>query len=73
MSDLVKEFKEISRRDDCFKHMVPSDVRMMLAEIERLRESIRKRDDYIARHLGKEHVMSIRLHDAAKEVLDGQA
>ncbi len=36
MNDLVKKWQEISRRDDCFNHMVPSDVRQLLAEIEHL-------------------------------------
>ena len=35
--DIVDEFTEISRQDDCFRHMVPSDVRRLLGEIERLR------------------------------------
>ncbi len=40
MTDIVEHFREISRRDDCFIHMVPSDVRMMLSEIERLRAGL---------------------------------
>ena len=35
--DLVAEFQEISRRDDCFDIMVPSDVRMLIGEIVSLR------------------------------------
>ena len=35
--DIVDEFTEISRQDDCFRHMIPSDVRRLLGEIERLR------------------------------------
>ncbi len=37
MVDLIAKWREISRQDDCFDHMVPSDVREMLGEIERLR------------------------------------
>jgi len=40
MADLVERFTEISRRDDCFDHMVPSDVREMLGEITLLRASL---------------------------------
>ena len=38
MVDLVKQWKEAARRDDLFDHMVPSDVRLLVQEIERLRE-----------------------------------
>lgn len=44
MSDIVERFTEISRRDDCFDHMVPSDVRQMLGDITRLRAQIPDRD-----------------------------
>ncbi len=40
MTDIVERFHEISRRDDCFDHMVPSDVRELLGEIERLRAGL---------------------------------
>lgn len=52
MSDIVEEFQEISRRDDCFKHMVPSDVRRMLGEIARLREE----RDVLANHVRRAYV-----------------
>lgn len=38
--DLVEKFTEISRQDDCFNHMVPSDVRELLSEIRRLRDAL---------------------------------
>lgn len=38
--DLVKRWKEAARRDDLFDHMVPSDVRLLLKEIEALRERV---------------------------------
>ncbi len=44
MVDLVKKWKEVARRDDLFDNMVPSDVRMLVKEIERL-QKIEK--DYI--------------------------
>ena len=37
MDDLVKQWKEAARHDDLFDHMVPSDVRLLVKEIERLR------------------------------------
>lgn len=37
MVDLVKQWKEAARRDDLFDHMVPSDVRLLVKEIERLK------------------------------------
>ena len=40
MSDLVKQWKEAARRDDLFDHMVPSDVRQLIGEIERLRAAL---------------------------------
>ncbi len=42
MVDLVKQWKEAARRDDLFNHMVPSDVRQLVGEIERLGEVIRE-------------------------------
>jgi len=38
--DLVKRWKEAARRDDLFDHMVPSDVRLLLMEIEALRTRV---------------------------------
>lgn len=35
--DLVAQWKEAARLDDLFDHMVPSDVRQLIGEIERLR------------------------------------
>lgn len=40
MVDLVKRWKEAARRDDLFDHMVPSDVRQLVKEIERLRQAL---------------------------------
>lgn len=40
MADLVKQWKEAARRNDLFDHMVPSDVRQLIGEIERLREAL---------------------------------
>lgn len=40
MTDIVARFKEQSYRDDCCEKMVPSDVREMLGEIERLRNML---------------------------------
>lgn len=37
MTDLVRQWKEMARRDDLFDYMVPSDVRLLVKEIERLR------------------------------------
>ncbi len=37
MADIVEKWKDAARRDDLFDHMVPSDVRELIAEIERLR------------------------------------
>lgn len=43
---IVKEFsdlngwKEFSRRDDCLDEMVPSDLRMLIGEIERLQKTL---------------------------------
>ena len=38
MTNLVKKWKLLARRDDLFTHhMVPSDVRQLIGEIERLR------------------------------------
>ena len=37
MIDLVEKWKEAARCDDLFNHMVPSDVRLLVQEIERLR------------------------------------
>ena len=37
MIDLVEKWKLAARRDDLFNHMVPSDVRLLVGEIERLR------------------------------------
>ncbi len=34
--ELVTKWRDISRQDDCFNHMVPSDVRVMLGVIEGL-------------------------------------
>ena len=36
MNKLVTKWRTISRQDDCFYHMVPSDVRVLLSEIEKL-------------------------------------
>ena len=38
--DLVKQWKEAARRDDLFDHMVPSDVRQLIGEIEQLRQRL---------------------------------
>ena len=45
MVSLVTKWKEAARRDDLFNHMVPSDVRLLIKEIERLQciEAIVKR------------------------------
>ena len=48
MGDIVERFTEISRRDDCFDHMVPSDVRLMLKEIVRLRADLAEAGDVIS-------------------------
>jgi len=40
MTDLVKQWKLLTRQDDLFNHMVPSDVRQLVGDIERLRELI---------------------------------
>ena len=47
MNDLVKQWKEAARRDDLFDHMVPSDVRQLLSEIERLRDLLRRTLDVV--------------------------
>ena len=39
-SEQLQEWIKVSRRDDCFDRLVPSDVRLMLGEIDRLREGI---------------------------------
>ena len=36
--DLVKKWKMLARQDDLFDHMVPSDVRVLIQEIERLQK-----------------------------------
>lgn len=54
--DIVEQWTELSRRDDLFNHMVPSDVRMMLGEISRARA---ERDEYIRQ-------CKEALHDAAE-------
>ena len=40
MTDLVERWKLAARRDDLFDHMVPSDVRQLVGEIERLRDGL---------------------------------
>src|ERR1700733_5890956 len=35
-SEQLQEWIKVSRRDDCFDRLVPSDVRLMLGEIGRL-------------------------------------
>ena len=40
MTDLVERWKLAARRDDLFDHMVPSDVRQLVGEIERLRVAL---------------------------------
>ncbi len=39
---LVKQWKEAARRDDLFDHMVPSDVRQLVAEIEWLQTALER-------------------------------
>ena len=48
MTDIVERFRELSHRDDCLDHMVPSDVREMLSEIERLRSDLMDRERTIS-------------------------
>ncbi len=42
MTDLVKKWKLVARRDDVLNRMVPSDIRMLVGEIERLRGTLYK-------------------------------
>jgi len=39
---VLDKYLEVARRDDCFKILVPSDVRRLLGEIARLRAEIEK-------------------------------
>ncbi len=50
MVDLVKQWKEAARRDDLFDHMVPSDVRQLVGEIERLRADLDAIPEDVKRH-----------------------
>ena len=58
--DLVKRWKEAARRDDLFNHMVPSDVRQLVGEIERLRT---ERDDYKADYIRRHKEASDRFEE----------
>jgi len=40
MVDLVEKWKETARRDDLWRIMVPSDVRELIMEIEKLRAAL---------------------------------
>ncbi len=42
MVDLVKQWKEAARRDDVLASMVPSDIRQLVGEIERLRAALKR-------------------------------
>ena len=38
--DTLNDWSELSKRDDCMNRLVPSDIRLMLGEIDRLRAEI---------------------------------
>ena len=77
MVDLVKQWKEAARRDDLFDHMVPSDVRLLVKEIERLRkievaaQEFRQVTDRAWRNGDFSHVINNANQQALWRALDG--
>jgi len=57
MNDLVKQWKEAARRDDILSVMVPSDVRLLVKEIELLRTLLHRAVPMVAEALNGQPVL----------------
>ena len=56
-TDLTDDEKtELARQDDCLKYLVPSDIRVMLGDISRLRDALQGvRGDLVLLQMAIEH------------------
>lgn len=56
----LQEWQEFARRDDCLERMVPSDLRQVVGEVERLRAEVQAYKD-------KEAALVRMWHDPASQ------